>query len=928
MATPGNPLLNCQECGEVSHSSCAGIERVVVEHNGAAMERWKCTECVRCSGCKTIGKEDQLLVCDWCQQGYHTYCHKPFLKSIPETEKWLCSACASCPLPYCNGAVESKFWFEQLSHCSRDAESKKRGTAHKLTKSERECALLSSAPPSPPRDWTMVGTSVSMLEYWGRPVCEACWWRYRQGQFCQVCKDVYDMDDYSLQMVCCDKCDHWIHIRCAGLSTRQYNALSRAAESAEEGMAEDEEFVCPRCLRHVPDTPTLPPPSGQEIAIVRGCSDGSHSLNNVIHATTSPADDPRTCCLCPSGDKMTEEETTDVRQWLAMSTFLPFGQGRNFAHVQCAGLASGVSVGFGGELYGLGTAYKRSLKLECSVCGEAGATIGCHKNTCMFVAHLACIGSMQGGLFSTVPLEELARQPFGNVALVCPEHEAKVSRQWRRLSGGLLHALFSRIASRSLLDGKKGRFDRLADRGPALLRYGSLSVLSYGSLAAVPVEQLFAYSTRHRAYPVGYRAVKRFASTLDAGLRTSLELSVEAGESAPLFVITETSRQGETVTVRSPTPAGAWLEVVSRLYRARGGVGMDFATVVERLRREHELHLHLVQVIEDANCEPEILDADEAEFAVFFKELSAHSRAPPAASLPSSASASGCGSVTGAVPSETPRQLEARHLCSLGMDLFGLGLAWVCRELEHFTAGLERCRQFVFSHNTLHRSRPVPLPINRSGCARAEPLAKRQRRLGFRMQSALAGDDQASSLSSLSSSSLGDGSRLRGSSSAQSLATGGPMLPYAMQYRQLKASPTKIRVGRSKIQGFGVFAIDNISRGEMFVEYIGEIIRQSVADLREKRYEAKGVGCYMFRLTNDEILDATFTGNIARFINHSCEPSAGTRKIHVGGEYKIVIYALRDIRKGEEVCYDYKFPIEEEKIPCHCGAKRCRGTMN
>ena len=57
----------------------------------------------------------------------------------------------------------------------------------------------------------------------------------------------------------------------------------------------------------------------------------------------------------------------------------------------------------------------------------------------------------------------------------------------------------------------------------------------------------------------------------------------------------------------------------------------------------------------------------------------------------------------------------------------------------------------------------------------------------------------------------------------------------------------------------------------MVVEYIGEIIGQNVSNYREKHYEKHGVDMYMFRMGVDEIVDATFKGNMARFINHSCE---------------------------------------------------------
>ena len=89
--------------------------------------------------------------------------------------------------------------------------------------------------------------------------------------------------------------------------------------------------------------------------------------------------------------------------------------------------------------------------------------------------------------------------------------------------------------------------------------------------------------------------------------------------------------------------------------------------------------------------------------------------------------------------------------------------------------------------------------------------------------------------------------------------------------------------------------------------------------------------CYLFRLDEDYIVDATAKGSAARFINHSCEPNCYSRIIHASGESRIVIFAQRDLRAGEELTYNYKFAIEadpELKIPCFCGAPSCWGTMN
>lgn len=86
-----------------------------------------------------------------------------------------------------------------------------------------------------------------------------------------------------------------------------------------------------------------------------------------------------------------------------------------------------------------------------------------------------------------------------------------------------------------------------------------------------------------------------------------------------------------------------------------------------------------------------------------------------------------------------------------------------------------------------------------------------------------------------------------------------------------------------------------------------------------------------FRLDTRYIVDATTSGNLARFINHSCEPNCCCRVIaSEDGSHHIVIFASREINIGEEITYDYKFNVEEEslKVKCRCGAPACLGRMN
>jgi SET domain len=89
---------------------------------------------------------------------------------------------------------------------------------------------------------------------------------------------------------------------------------------------------------------------------------------------------------------------------------------------------------------------------------------------------------------------------------------------------------------------------------------------------------------------------------------------------------------------------------------------------------------------------------------------------------------------------------------------------------------------------------------------------------------------------------------------------------------QLKSRRKLLKFAKSTIHDWGLFAMERIEASEIVIEYIGEIIRQKVADHREKVYEASGIGSsYLFRIDDDNIIDATKTGNLARFVNHCCD---------------------------------------------------------
>ncbi|ELQ39582.1 histone-lysine N-methyltransferase [Pyricularia oryzae] len=154
----------------------------------------------------------------------------------------------------------------------------------------------------------------------------------------------------------------------------------------------------------------------------------------------------------------------------------------------------------------------------------------------------------------------------------------------------------------------------------------------------------------------------------------------------------------------------------------------------------------------------------------------------------------------------------------------------------------------------------------------------------------------------------------------------------ALRFNQLKKRKKPVKFERSAIHNWGLYAMEHIPKDDMIIEYVGEEVRPSVAQVREARYDRSGIGSsYLFRIDEDAVIDATKKGGIARFINHSCMPNCTAKIIRVEGTKRIVIYALRDIARNEELTYDYKFELEEkeeDRVPCLCGTTNCKGFLN
>jgi len=119
---------------------------------------------------------------------------------------------------------------------------------------------------------------------------------------------------------------------------------------------------------------------------------------------------------------------------------------------------------------------------------------------------------------------------------------------------------------------------------------------------------------------------------------------------------------------------------------------------------------------------------------------------------------------------------------------------------------------------------------------------------------------------------------------------------------------------KSRLHGFGVFALETINKNKRIIDYAGELISNKESEAREDRYLEKGC-IWVFRVNRNWSRDAAIGGNVARFINHSCRPNCW---IEVDGKTRTIwVRAAKQIRKGQELTYDYN--TEGDKvIPCQC----------
>ena len=131
------------------------------------------------------------------------------------------------------------------------------------------------------------------------------------------------------------------------------------------------------------------------------------------------------------------------------------------------------------------------------------------------------------------------------------------------------------------------------------------------------------------------------------------------------------------------------------------------------------------------------------------------------------------------------------------------------------------------------------------------------------------------------------------------------------------------KIKKSKIDKNGLYANCDIKKGTKIIEYKGKIITSRQSEEDPKFDNDKAI--YLFNLNKKYDLDGDFKFNTARLINHSCDPNCEA----AGFGLKVWVYALKNIKKNDELSYDYGFSFDEDykQYPCKCGAKNCIGYI-
>ena len=129
----------------------------------------------------------------------------------------------------------------------------------------------------------------------------------------------------------------------------------------------------------------------------------------------------------------------------------------------------------------------------------------------------------------------------------------------------------------------------------------------------------------------------------------------------------------------------------------------------------------------------------------------------------------------------------------------------------------------------------------------------------------------------------------------------------------------RLKLRRSPIHRWGIYAAESIPPRRKVIEYTGERISR-----RETLRRGQAERTYLFTLDDYWTLDGSVGGSGAEYINHSCDPNLYSWNF----KGHILYMSKRAIKRGEELTVDYCFSKKIERVPCRCGSPKCRGAIN
>jgi SET domain-containing protein len=152
-------------------------------------------------------------------------------------------------------------------------------------------------------------------------------------------------------------------------------------------------------------------------------------------------------------------------------------------------------------------------------------------------------------------------------------------------------------------------------------------------------------------------------------------------------------------------------------------------------------------------------------------------------------------------------------------------------------------------------------------------------------------------------------------------------------FQKLSALQNKqAKVIQSSIHNKGVIAKKDIPKGTHIIQYVGDLITKKESDkradikLKKAKKDPSQGAVYIFTLDKKHDIDGDTWFNMAKFLNHSCNPNCEAE--YDEEENEIWIAAKKHIKKGEELTYDYGYDIDNwEEHSCRCGSKNCVGYI-